>query len=100
MTIEERAARAAALANKPTRAERLAAVLGKINPGAAQPDGGWRVPAPPPWADPNEPGAPYLIRELDDGRFQLQVLGADGDVVGGVGETVEDALARVEEKIR
>lgn len=100
MTFEERRIRAAALANRPTRADRLAAILAKINATAAQADGTWRTPVPPPWADPNDPGAPYLIRELDDGRFQVQVVSSEGDVIGGLGETVEDALARVEEKIR
>lgn len=100
MTLEERRIRAEARANRPTRADRLAALLAKINPTAAQADGTWRVPVPPPWADQNDPGAPYLIRELDDGRFQVQVVSSEGDVVSGLGETVEDALARVEEKMR
>jgi hypothetical protein len=107
MSREERAARAKELADKPSRADRLAALTEKINPDAADEDGRWHLPVAPPWGvervDEEDSGpeftAPYLIRELDDGRQQIQIVAADGDVFSAVGATIEDALTSLEAKM-
>lgn len=84
----------------PTRADRLHAIIAKVAPKAAAyyaRDRQW-----PPNTDLNgktEAVAPYVITTTPDGGRRLRVIGDDGDVIGGTGATLEDALAAVEQKI-
>lgn len=112
-----------------TRVERLDAVIAKVAPASAahlKDKGRWlnRHPNPGqkhilvedaddptktvehpsvyPDGDP-EPvrhsGAPYVIDTLPSGQHRVRVYGDDGDVVAGVGNSLDDALAAVEQKV-
>lgn len=44
--------------------------------------------------------APYMITPLVDGRQKVTVTSDDGDVLSGVGATIDDALTALEAKLR
>ena len=103
MSLEERAKRAVELADRPTRADRIFAIVAKLNPDAAAActaTGRWRCRVRPPWAGPtDEATAPYLIGELDDGTTAIQIISAEGDLIGATGATVDEALTKLEVKV-
>jgi glutamate synthase domain-containing protein 3 len=124
-----------AVAPKLNRAERLAALVARVNPSAAaaitKRAGKW------PYRDPQDQaaiesqhdnwlrgqgkrsqaenasveqaidqqerakrGAPYELQQLPDGRWRIRVFGDEGDSFGAVGTTVEDALSKLEVKVK
>lgn len=76
--------------NKKTQAERLHDVVRKIDPelAAAYAETGQ-------WAGGR---APYEILELPNGKRMVRVRSADGDLIGGTGVSVADALSVIETK--
>lgn len=85
-----------------TRAERLHAVLTQLTPTAAQhytATGAWPVRPGATVDEPAAAAAPYVIETLPDGRRRVRVIGEDGDVVSGVGATLDDAIAALEAKV-
>lgn len=83
-----------------TRAERLNAILEKVNPSAmqhmrdtedptAERNGGGSWPAD---------GCPYVC-DVQGPNRRVRVRSADGDVIAGVGPTMDDALAALEGKL-
>lgn len=102
---------------KATRAERLHAIVRKVNPKLAdqhKASGRWdgrtkeqveeeerRLAADPKarHAPGGAAGAPYQIRTLTGNGRRVLVTSADGDVLGGNGDTLDAAIAALEKKV-
>lgn len=90
-----------------TSADRLHRVLGKVWPDAAAmhvKTGAWpnRLDQPRTNAETKaveHSGAPYEITTLPDGRRRVRVFSADGDAIGAVGATIDEAIAALERKV-
>lgn len=77
-----------------TTNDRLMAVVEKLCPVAMK-----RYKKTGKWG-PDHPStaSPYVIKVMPNGDRMVQVLGEDGDVVGGVGATTALAVARLRKK--
>lgn len=101
-----------------TRSDRIHALIGKLAPLAAAQHaetGTWPNTHPDPGQKRNdddtpivndgEPvparhsGAPYVIETLPDNRRKVTVTCEDGDVLAGIGPTLDDAIAKLEAKV-
>lgn len=101
-----------------TKSERIHRLVEKLAPTAAAQhakDGTWPNTHPSPGVkrdehdepllDANEQpiparhsGAPYVIETLTDDRRRLTIRGEDGDVLAGVGATLDEAIGKLEAK--
>lgn len=102
-----------------TRSERIHRLLEKLAPVAAAQhakDGTWPNRHPQPGVKRDEEGeplldaeknpiparhsgAPYTIQTLPDNSRRLAIMGEEGDVLAGVGATLEEALQKLEAKV-
>lgn len=86
-----------------TRADRLMAVIEQLAPTAAlyhASSGAWPARPGASVDAPTETAAPYVIETLPSGGRRIRVIGEDGDVVSGMGATMDEALSALEAKIR
>jgi hypothetical protein len=101
-----------------SRADRLNAVLAKTSPKQlahfSDNDGVWLNRHPNPGTkrdtddkpvlkdgkpqDARHSGAPYLIDERD-GRVRISVVSDDGDMLAGIGVTLDEAIDSLERKV-
>lgn len=84
-----------------TRVERLHAIVAKVWPAAMEQhaqNGSWPNRLEDPRKDEHS-GAPYLITTLKNGGRRIQVHGAEGDVIGGQGANMDEALSVLETKL-
>lgn len=83
-----------------TRAQRLDALVQKVAPKQAAhfaEHGRW------PDAEDGARGrgaSPYVIQTTKTDGRRIKITGDDGDVISGIGATVEEALAALEAKVR
>lgn len=75
-----------------TRADRINALVARLAPKAAAAQlktGKW-------------PGgqAPHVLETRHDTSRRLKITGDDGDVLSGVGATIDEAIAALEAKVR
>lgn len=117
MSLKEREERAKALAGKPSRRDLILKVIEKRCPvrhaamvksmKTSARSGG---PGPGRWGPgkwtasgwtPDDPKtqAPYILEELDDGTWRVRVEAEDGDIIGGVGKTADEAVAALVQKV-
>lgn len=101
-----------------TRSERIHALIERLAPTAAAQhakDGTWPNTHPEPgkrydevgnpYLDEHQQpiparhsGAPYVIETLTDNRRRLTIRGDDGDLLAGVGATLDEAIGKLEAK--
>ena len=96
MSREERAARAAEQAKKGTPNDALMQCVATLCPkrfASYQKTGQWGD------LEDRSTRAPYLITEQDNGNRLVQIESEGGDVIGGIGATVPDAIAALARKV-
>jgi hypothetical protein len=82
-----------------TRAQRLDALVRKVAPKAAAyyaEHGRW----PDAEGSPRRGSSPYVIETTKTDGRRIRIATDDGDVISGIGGTIEEALAALEVKVR